>query len=218
MNEFPEKLLRGYRDFRQDRYRAHRAQYAELAQAGQKPAYLVIACCDSRVAPETIFNSEPGELFVVRNVANLVPPYTVDGVFDATSAALEYAVQSLRVKHVIVMGHGRCGGIQSTLDSHSEPLSPDDFVGKWMGLVSSLTGQIEHVASRMQTDPQTALERISIRHSIANLRTFPCVKKRSERDEIHLHGVWFDISCGELWVMDEKSGNFERSFIERLSD
>ncbi len=218
MQAFPEKLLRGYRDFRQDRYRAHRARYAELAQTGQKPGSLVIACCDSRVAPETIFNCGPGELFVVRNVANLVPPYTVDGVFDATSAALEYAVQSLRVKHVIVMGHGRCGGIQSVLDSHPEPLSPDDFVGKWMGLVSSLTGQIEHLASRMQTDPQTALERISIRHSIANLRTFPCVKKRLEQGEMHLHGVWFDISCGELWVMDQKSGDFERTSIGRLSD
>ena len=110
-------------------------RYQDLASRGQTPETMIIACCDSRAAPETMFDAGPGELFVVRNVANLVPPYAPDGEYHATSAALEFAVQSLKVKDIVVMGHGRCGGIRAVLDPGSEPLSPGDFIGKWMSLV-----------------------------------------------------------------------------------
>lgn len=210
MNTFPPYLLDGYRNFMSARYSGERDRYRILADNGQQPKTLVVACCDSRSAPETIFDAGPGELFVVRNVANIVPPYEPDGTYHSTSAALEFAVQSLRVKDIVVMGHGRCGGIRAALDSNAEPLSPGDFIGKWMGLVSKAAEQIQSNDVMTAGERQTALERVSIRNSIANLRTFPCVRILEERGKIQLHGAWFDISTGELWVMDGKTGDFIR--------
>jgi len=210
MNRFPEVLLQGYRKFMDSRYRAERDRYTFLAKSGQNPQIMVVACCDSRAAPETVFDCGPGELFVTRNVANLVPPYAPDSELHATSAALEYAVQSLRVQHIVVMGHGRCGGIRTALDPEASPLSPGDFIGNWMSMLSPLTEQIKHSTVMTIGERQTALERISVRNSIENLLTFPCVKILTDKGKLHLHGAWFDISTGELWVMDADSGDFER--------
>lgn len=195
------------------RYPAERNRYTELAKAGQQPETLVIACCDSRAAPETVFDCGPGELFVVRNVANLVPSYAPDSTMHATSAALEFAVQALRVKHIVVMGHGRCGGIKAALDPASEPLSPGDFIGNWMSMLAPLTEQIQSSTVLTDIERQTALERVSIRNSIENLLTFPCIKILVDRAKLHLHGAWFDISSGELWIMDGESGDFVRPDI-----
>lgn len=213
MKRFPEKLLNGYRDFMSGRYKSEHERYQDLAESGQKPEILVIACCDSRAAPETIFNCGPGELFVVRNVANLVPPYAPDGTFHATSAALEFAVQALRVKHIIVMGHGRCGGIQAALDPAEKPLSPGDFIGKWMSMLTPLANQIQASTALTKSERQTALERVSVRNSIENLMTFPCVSILEGRGKVQLHGAWFDISTGELWVMDKQTGDFSRPVV-----
>ncbi|CAN7347799.1 carbonic anhydrase [Rhizobium sp. LjRoot30] len=210
MHRFPSPLLNGYRNFMGGRYVDERERYRVLAENGQKPQVLVIACCDSRAAPEIIFDSGPGELFVMRNVANMVPPYEPDGHFHATSAALEYAVQSLRVKDIVVMGHGRCGGIQAALDPAMEPLSPGDFIGRWMSLLKPAAEQIQSNDVMTATERQTALERVSIRNSIRNLRTFPCVRILEERGKLQVHGAWFDISNGELWIMDGKTGDFRR--------
>jgi carbonic anhydrase len=147
---------------------------------------------------------------VVRNVANMVPPYEPDGQYHSTSAALEFAVQALRVRDIIVMGHGRCGGIRAALDPNAEPLSPGDFIGKWMGLVSTAAEQLQNNSVMTATERQTALERISIRNSIANLRSFPCVKILEERGKLQIHGAWFDIANGELWIMDPESRDFVR--------
>ena len=210
MNRFPDRLLNGYRNFMAGRFSEQQLRYKALAETGQKPKTLVIACCDSRAAPETIFDSGPGELFVVRNVANLVPPYEPDGQFHATSAALEFAVQSLKVSDIVVMGHGRCGGISAALDPDAEPLSPGDFIGKWMGMLKPVAEQIQHAEMLTAAERQRALERVSIRNSLANLRSFPCVRLLEERGRIALHGAWFDISTGELWIMDAKTGDFQR--------
>ncbi len=210
MTEFPDILLQGYSRFMSGRYAEESARYRALAETGQKPTTLIIACCDSRAAPETIFNAGPGELFVIRNVANLVPPYAPDGEYHSTSAALEFAVQSLRVKHVVVMGHGRCGGISAALDPAAEPLSPGDFIGRWMSLLAPVAKEIQNSTLLTSGERQTALERISIRNTIANLRTFPCVKILEDKGKLRLHGAWFDISSGELWVMDPNSGDFSR--------
>lgn len=210
MNNFPPKLIEGYRNFMKGRYVSERENYEFLAESGQKPETLIIACCDSRAAPETVFNCGPGELFVVRNVANLVPPYSPDGAYHSTSAALEFAVQALRVKHIVVMGHGRCGGIQAALDPNEKPLSPGDFIGKWMSMLSPLADQIQASSALTQSERQTALERISIRNSISNLMTFPCVNILEDRGKLALHGAWFDISTGELWIMDKETGDFAR--------
>lgn len=191
-------------------YVSARDNYRSLAVKGQKPDTLVIACCDSRAAPETIFSCGPGELFVIRNVANLVPPYTPDGEYHSTSAALEFAVQALRVKDIVVMGHGRCGGINAALNPGDDPLSPGDFIGKWMSLLSPLVDQIQGSTVLTADERQSAMERISVRNSIENLRSFPCVNILEGRGKIKLHGAWFDISTGELWVMEHDTGDFIR--------
>ncbi len=214
MTAFPPALLQGYRAFRQGKFAQESERYRTLAEQGQKPEVLVIACCDSRAAPETIFDARPGEIFVVRNVANLVPPHSPDGQFHSTSAALEFAVQSLRVKHFVVLGHGRCGGVEAALGSSAEPMSPGDFIGKWMELLAPAAEAIGENQWMTSAERQTALERISIRYSIDNLRTFPGISILEKKGRLSLHGAWFDISNGELWVMDPETGDFLRTSPE----
>ena len=208
---FPPALLQGYQAFKEGRFAVEQERYRQLAETGQTPETLVIACCDSRAAPETIFNTVPGDIFVVRNVANLVPPYEPDGRYHSTSAALEFAVQSLKVKHILVLGHGRCGGIKAALNPADEPLSPGDFIGKWMDLLGSAADTIANNDWMTDAERQMALERISIRYTLANLRTFPCVDILEKKGRLSLHGAWFDIADGDLWIMDPNSGDFARA-------
>jgi len=208
MKTLPATLIEGYIAFKQGRFVRERARYHELAELGQTPEVMIIACCDSRAAPEIIFNSLPGEIFVLRNVANIVPPYQPDSEHHSTSAALEFAVQSLKVKHVVVLGHGRCGGIKAALDPNSEPLSPGDFIGTWMELLAPAAEAVGENSLMTNAERQTALERIAIRHSIENLRSFPCVSILENKSRLSLHGMWFDISSGELWIMDPETGDF----------
>ena len=211
MLDFPEKLLKGYHVFMNTRLVQERERYKQLAYEGQKPETMVIACCDSRAAPETIFDTDPGEIFVMRNVANLVPPFHPDKEYHATSAALEFAVQSLKVKNIVVLGHARCGGIKSALDLDGKPLSSVDFIGKWMGLLTPAAEAVATNTLMTSSERQTALERISIRYSINNLRTFPWIKRREDQGKLALHGAWFDIATGELWIMDRRTGDFIRA-------
>src|SRR5215831_17853576 len=132
---FPQRLIDGYSAFAGGRLQGEQHRYRELAERGQSPEIMVIGCCDSRVSPEVIFDARPGELFVVRNVANLVPPYAPDGAYHGVSAALEFAVGALRVKHIVVLGHAQCGGVRA-FAGNSPPLSPGDFIGKWMSLIA----------------------------------------------------------------------------------
>jgi len=207
---FPATLLGGYREFQGGRLAQESARYRELAEKGQKPETMIIACCDSRAAPETIFNAGPGEVFVVRNVANMVPPYSPDDGYHGTSAALEFAVQALKVKNIVVLGHGRCGGIKAALDPPGDPLSPGDYIGKWTELLAPVAEKVAANDLLTEGERQTALERISVRQSIDNLRTFPCVNILEEKGHLGLHGAWFDISTGELWVMDPGTSDFSR--------
>ena len=208
MTAFPKSLLEGYREFKTGRYATEEKRYRKLAEEGQSPECLVISCCDSRAAPEMVFNSAPGEIFVIRNVANLVPPYEPDGQYHSTSAAMEFAVQALKVKHIAVLGHGRGGGIRAALDPDSEPLSPGDFIGKWMDLLGPAAEAVAADTSMTGAERQTALERISIRNSIENLRSFPYVKALEDKGKLQLHGAWFDISGGELLMLDPETGDF----------
>lgn len=209
---FPQKLSEGFKAFHYGRLRHERERYEKLAAGGQKPEVMLISCCDSRAAPETIFDAAPGEMFVLRNVANLVPPYSPDGEYHGTSAALEFAVQVLKVKHIVVMGHGRCGGVHAFREHfegiESEPLSPGDFIGKWISLLEPATKDIRCDDPLVAEKRQRALEEASIRRAIANLLTFPCVNVLAQKDRLQLHGAWFDISSGGLWIMDPASGNF----------
>jgi carbonic anhydrase len=214
MTHLPDHLIAGYRSFIKGRYISESSRFRSLAREGQAPESLVIACCDSRTAPEIIFDAHPGELFVVRNIANLVPPYQPDGEFHSTSASLEFAVQSLKVKNIVVMGHGRCGGIHAALNSSGDPLAPGDFIGRWMSLVAPAAESISGSGMMTAGERQTALERIAIRHSIANLRTFPNIRELEEKGELALRGCWFDVYSGELWVMNPETGDFERPEID----
>jgi carbonic anhydrase len=213
---FPRKLLGGYAHFRKNQLSRERERYEELASSGQKPEVMIIACCDSRSAPETIFGAAPGEMFVVRNVANIMPPYEQDGDYHGTSAALEFAVQVLRVKHIVVMGHGRCGGIsafrQQMTGEVVDPLSPGDFIGKWISLLEPVAQNLKCTGAESAEKLQGMLEEESIRQSIEHLKTFPCVSTLLDREQIGLHGAWFDISSGDLWTMNSKSGAFEKPF------
>jgi carbonic anhydrase len=208
MSDFPDSLLDGYRSFRDHRYEPERARYRALAEHGQTPEVMVIACSDSRSAPETIFHAAPGEIFVVRNVANLVPPYEPDGAYHGTSAALEFAVQSLHVRHIVVLGHGGCGGVRAALQRSGAPLSPDDFIGKWMSQLRPLVGKMRAPDQSSEDELQTVVERASVRNSITNLRSFPYVANLENRRELSLHGAWFDIAEGKLWTMNPSTGKF----------
>jgi carbonic anhydrase len=154
-----------------------------------------------------IFDASPGEMFVVRNVANLVPPYETGGDYHGTSAALEFAVQALRVKHIVVLGHARCGGI-GAFANEAEPLSPGDFIGRWMNLVAPAAERIGLRGS----DPaeyQMRLEKAAIENSLKNLMTFPCVRILVERGKLALHGAYFGVANGVLLVRDPETGRFE---------
>ncbi|MFO1150266.1 MAG: carbonic anhydrase [Alsobacter sp.] len=205
---FPDRLIQGYQAFVDDRLPRERTRFQDLAAKGQRPEIMLIGCCDSRVSPEVIFDASPGEIFVVRNVANLVPPFETGGDYHSTSAALEFAVQALRVKHIVVLGHGRCGGIRAYADD-AEPLSPGDFIGKWMTLVRPAAERAGAPApGESLEDYVERLALISVEKSLENLLTFPCVRILSERGKIQLHGAYFDVSTGILRVRDPATGAF----------
>ncbi len=204
-SSFPKRLSDGYRSFRTESFARERQRYDTLAANGQKPSIMIIACCDSRAAPEIVFDASPGEVFVVRNVANLVPPYAPDGNHHSTSAALEFAVLQLHVEHIVIMGHGRCGGI-STIVNQTDPLSSGDFIGQWLTQIRDLAQFVERDGGSSGHDHETRVERANVEHSLANLRTFPWIRQREQSGELDVHGAWFDIALGELHVLDDSSG------------
>ena len=209
MHSFPKELIDGYATFIRGPYAEAEGRYKRLAREGQAPVAMVIACCDSRAAPETIFDAGPGELFVLRNVANLVPPFHPDAGQHGTSAAIEFAVNALDIQNLVVLGHGRCGGIRAALNP-GPALAQGDFIGKWMNLLAPVTDQVATYSFMTPAERETVLERLSVRNSINNLRTFPYIREREADGRLKVHGAWFDISTGELWVMDPKSGDFVR--------
>ncbi len=197
-----ESLLPGYRRFREHVWPQRRALMQELAREGQRPHALVLACVDSRVDPAMIFDAAPGELLIVRNVANLVPPYEPDGRSHGTSAALEFGVVSLEIPDLIVLGHGQCGGIRFLLEGGAVPT---DFVGPWMQVARRARSRV--LACLPEPDPasdavQTACEHEAVRLSLENLRGFPWIAAREEAGSLRLHGATFAISTGILQWMD----------------
>jgi carbonic anhydrase len=203
---FPERLVAGYRSFLGERFPRERSRFAALATAGQRPEVMVIGCCDSRVSPEVIFDASPGELFVVRNVANLVPPYAPDGDYHGTSAALEFAVQALKVKHIVVLGHARCGGIKAFADG-AAPLSTGDFIGKWMTMIAPVAERLGPRGDDGE-DYLGRLERAAIEQSLKNLLTFPYVAEQVDAGQLTLHGAYFGVATGVLLVRDPRDGSF----------
>ncbi len=214
------QLLAGIKGFRA-RYYEHRPDsMRQLVEEGQKPQVLVIGCSDSRVDPALLTQAEPGELFVVRNVANLVPPYQPDGSYHGTSAAIEYAVRVLKVGHVIVLGHAFCGGIQGLIRLRSGDPDPNDFVSPWVSIASAALdpyapppdgdADMERRKAdleRLQQNPDM-VERAAVRTSVDNLMTFPFVRERVEEGTLEIHGWWFDLDSGDLWAIDPQTKIF----------
>lgn len=199
-------LIEGYRRFRSDSYPQQKARYDALENDGQSPPVMVISCCDSRVDPATIFDTVPGQVFALRNVANLVPPFETGGGLHGASAAIEFGVLGLAVKHIVVVGHGQCGGIKAALAGPNLGQEGHIFIDDWMGIVQQARDEV--VASG-QDNPQQALEWEAIKVSLANLRTFPFIAEREARGEIKLHGAWFAIAEGSLYVLNEADGAFK---------
>jgi len=205
--DFPKRLIDGYTAFLSERLPLEQRRFSELAETGQHPETMVIGCSDSRVSPEAIFDAHPGELFVARNVANLVPPYTPDAATRAVSAALEFAVQALKVKHIVVLGHAQCGGIRAFAE-HAAPLSPGDFIGHWMELIAPAAEALGPRGDVPLADYLTRLEQASVVKTLDNLMTFPWVKSRVEGGQLALHGAYFGVATGKLSVLDRASGAF----------
>jgi carbonic anhydrase len=195
-------LIAGYRRFRAETWPEQRARFEALAAEGQSPETMVIACSDSRVDPAMIFAAAPGELFVVRNVANLVPPYMPDAAFHGTSAALEFAVRVLRVKRVVVLGHAQCGGVRALLEG--APPEAGDFVAGWMSIAERAR---QRVLRCDPADRQEACEHEAVRVTLANMLTFPWVAEAVAEGRLTLHGAHFGVATGRLLRLDA-SGEF----------
>jgi carbonic anhydrase len=205
---FPKHLLDGYRGFTTQRLPTEPSRYLELSERGQSPAVMVIGCCDSRVSPEVIFDAGPGELFVMRNVANLVPVYQPDANAHGVSAALEYAVTVLKVPHIVVLGHAQCGGIRAFVDK-AAPLSPSDFIGRWMAMFIKPGEVVEQRERETMQEFTVRIEKAAIFRSLENLMTFPFVRSRVESGEMQLHGAYFGVAEGSLFVLDKATKEFQ---------
>lgn len=204
-----EELIDGFRRFRLGAYREQRERYDHLAQ-GQAPDVMVIACSDSRVDPTRVFDSGPGELFVLRNIANLVPPVSAISGQSSVAAALEYAVNSLKVGHIVVFGHARCGGIQAALAGDFDNPVAGKHVHAWMEFIAPARDSVKAAAALSpDIDSQRALEQASVRLSIDNLASYPFVAEALAAGRLQLHGVIFDIAEGSLRELDTKSGQFK---------
>jgi carbonic anhydrase len=210
---FPQRLIDGYSAFAAGRLPREQDRYRELAETGQRPEIMVIGCCDSRVSPEVIFDARPGELFVVRNVANIVPPYAPDERAHGVSAALEFGVGALRIKHIVVLGHAHCGGVKAYAED-AEPLSPGDFIGHWMKLMAPAAEKTPR-GDLSPAEYLTRLEQANVVNSLDNLMTFPRLAKLIERGTVAVHGAYFGVATGDLSVLDRESAEFKRVVAEQ---
>ena len=208
-----DRLLKGYKHFLEEYYPENRDTLLQLATDGQSPKVCLISCCDSRVEPAIILHCDPGDLFVIRNVANLVPPCEIDASdesYHGTSAALEFAVNGLEVETIVVLGHAQCGGIKALMDRRNAPDS-GSFIHKWMG-------QLTHIREKIYADGHyenqeeryLACEEFGIAQSLENLMTFPWIAERVKAGTLELHGWYYDIHNSELFQLNTESSKFEK--------
>lgn len=202
-------LIEGYRRFREAGWQSERERWSALNE-GQQPQVMVIACSDSRVDPAQIFDVNPGEIFVVRNVAALVPPFETNPGHHGVSAALEFAVQVLKVREIMVMGHGKCGGCKAALtrELHGEIPGRGGFIADWIAMLDDVRDPIVAERGTEGRDAERAMEHAAVKVSLQNLRTFPCVKEKEQRGALTLRGAFFAIADGKLHLLDEAAGTF----------
>jgi carbonic anhydrase len=203
-----DKLLQGYRSFRDQSFETNRPLIEDLVERGQRPEVAVVACSDSRVDPAILFQADPGDLFMVRNVANLVPPMEEEGTYHGTSAALEFAVLGLGVKHLIVLGHAHCGGIKLMMDTQPGS-SAFKYVSPWVSMLAAAHRRVlATMGAADEKERIRACEQNAVLVSLENLTTFSWVRERVESGDLQLHGWYVDIAVPELSAYDWKSGNF----------
>jgi len=209
MPTFPEDLRDRYHRFKFRHFPRIQERYEELAREGQHPDTMIVSCCDSRCDPETIFSAMPGELFVVRNVANLVPPYETAGKYHGVSAALEFAALTLRVKHIVVLAHSGCGGVQACISHEGLKQTEAQFIVNWMSLLNESRDRV--LSEMSEAEPgeiQAAMEQETVRASLKNLRTFPCIQELERRSRVTLHGAHFNIETGILAALNDATNEF----------
>ena len=217
--KWKQNLVMGYQNFRAGNYGRHKEQYEQTGKFGQNPDVFVISCVDSRVSPSTIFNAHPGEVFVLRNVANIVPPYEPDAGYHGTSAAIEFAVQGLKVKAIMVMGHESCGGVKAFLASLDAEPGVDDsgkeysFVDKWISILDTAHTRLK-ASDRGAANDQRQMEYAGVRQSLINLMSFPFVEKAVAAGELSLLGAYFSIIEGRLLFAND-DGVFEEVPISK---
>lgn len=206
-----EMLVHGYETFRDSYFNGDNGLYEKLVAEGQKPKILMIACSDSRVDPAIVLGCEPGDLFVVRNVANLVPPCEEsDQGYHGTSAALEFGIKALKIKHIVLFGHTRCGGIQSLFEEKQENKERLSFIEKWMELARPAFEKVqqEHIHSSLEKK-MTTCEQYSLLHSLENLMSFDWIREKVEAKQLLLHAWHFDIQTGLIYAHDPHANNFK---------
>jgi carbonic anhydrase len=209
MKSFPDTLADRYRRFKYRTFVPNAAHYEELAN-GQNPQTMVISCSDSRVDPETIFSAMPGELFVLRNIANLVPPFETGGNYHGVSSAIEFAILNLNLKHLIVIGHSGCGGIKAALNQNAAIQTEAKFISRWMSMLDDARlAVLKDNPNASAEERQRALELEGIKQTLTNLRTFPFVREREEKGQLQIHGAHFDIKSGTLSVYDNETKKFQ---------
>ncbi len=198
-----EGLIAGFKGFRAINYEKMAGRlFAKLAREGQSPKVLLIACSDARVDPAILFSASPGELFVIRVVAALVPPYRPDGDYHGVSAALEYAIRDLGVEHVVVLGHAYCGGIKALVEMEDGKVQDREFIGPWVSMAEQAVGDIP------KTEPSCRHEQAAVRYSVQNLMTFPWLRERVDNGAVALHAWWFDLDGGHLMMDAQGSEDF----------
>jgi carbonic anhydrase len=201
-----ERLIAGFKAFRA-RYFEHRPEIYQRLSGGQAPEVLIVACSDSRADPAILLSAEPGELFVIRNVANLVPPYQPDGHYHGTSAAIEFAVRDLNVRHVVVLGHSACAGVHALIDPKRG--EPREFIAEWVAIAGRARAALAADSVRGAVDESRRIEQAAIRVSLENLMSFPWVASRLKAGTLSLHGWWFELEAGELWGIDGAAEEFK---------
>ena len=203
------KLIEGYARFRANSWAHERERWSELAE-GQSPKIMVLACSDSRVDPSQIFDVRPGEIFVMRNIAALAPPYQTSAGYHGVSAALEFAVTQLEVEEILVMGHGKCGGCAAALTGQFEgaPHGGGHFIANWVGMLDDASEGVRNRHPEIDASAFTDMEQEAVKVSLANLRTFPWIAEREAAGSLKLHGGHFSISEGRLYILDGAEENF----------
>ena len=198
-----DRLIAGFKGFRATYYEQRPERFQALIERGQNPQVMVVACSDSRADPAILTNAEPGELFIVRNVANLIPPYEPDNHYHGTSAAIEFAVRDLGVKHIVILGHSGCGGIKALMNAECNggEVATLEFVGPWMSIAQA-------ACDCAHGDDDDEVGRRAVAVSLGNIIRFPWVRDAVNQGKLELHGWWFDLSSGQLWRYDETLGEF----------